>query len=81
MSRNEIVERVTGIVAREANVTLKNMDLSTRLESIDIDSLDMIKVAGAIEKDFNVTIVTAELMQMNTFGDIVSGLESKLSLN
>jgi acyl carrier protein len=81
MSRNEIVERVTGIVAREANVTLENMDLSTRLESIDIDSLDMIKVAGAIEKDFNVTIVTAELMQMNTFGDIVSGLETKLSLN
>jgi acyl carrier protein len=81
MSRNEIVERVTGIVAREANVTLDNMDLSTRLESIDIDSLDMIKVAGAIEKDFNVTIVTAELMQMNTFGDIVIGLESKLSLN
>jgi len=81
MSRNEIVERVTGIVAREANVTLENMDLSTRLESIDIDSLDMIKVAGAIEKDFNVTIVTTELLQMNTFGDIVIGLESKLALN
>ena len=81
MSRNEIVERVTGIVAREANVTLENMDLSTRLESIDIDSLDMIKVAGAIEKDFNVTIVTTELLQMNTFGDIVIGLESKLAVN
>jgi len=81
MSRNEIVERVTGIVAREANVTLENMDLSTRLESIDIDSLDMIKVAGAIERDFNVTIVTTELLQMNTFGDIVIGLESKLALN
>jgi len=81
MSRNEIVERVTGIVAREANVTLENMDLSTRLESIDIDSLDMIKVAGAIEKDFNVTIVTTELLQMNTFGDIVIGLETKLALN
>ena len=81
MSRNEIVQRVTGIVAREANVTLEDMDLSTRLESIDIDSLDMIKVAGAIEKDFNVTIVTTELLQMNTFGDIVIGLESKLALN
>jgi acyl carrier protein len=81
MGRNEIVKRVTDIVAREVNISLNNMDLSTRLESIDIDSLDMIKVAAAIEKNFNVTIVTSELVQMNTFGDIVAGLEQKLAVS
>jgi acyl carrier protein len=79
MSRDEIVERVTGIVAKETNIDLGDVDLGTKLESIDIDSLDMIKVAVALEKHFNVTIVTAELMQMDTFGDIVSGLEGKLA--
>lgn len=81
MGRNEIAERVTDIVSREANITLGNMDLSTQLATIDIDSLDLIKVAVAIEKDFNVTIVTSELMQMTTFGDIVTGLENKLALS
>jgi acyl carrier protein len=81
MRRNEIVERVTGIVAQEANITLEDIDLDTKLDSIEIDSLDMIKVAAAIEKDFNITIVTADLMQMDTFGDIVNGLESKLALS
>jgi acyl carrier protein len=80
MGRNEIFARVTDIVAREVNIIVDNMDLSTRLETIDIDSLDMIKVAAAIEKDFDVTIDTSELMQMNTFGDIVSGLERKLAI-
>ena len=80
MGRNEIFARVTDIVACEIQISLNNMDLTTRLETIDIDSLDMIKVAAAIEKNFNVTIVTSELMQMNTFGDIVSRLEQKLAL-
>lgn len=80
MGRNEIFSRVTDIVAREVDISIHNMDLTTRLETIDIDSLDMIKVAAAIEKTFNVTIVTSELMQMNTFGDIVTGLERKLTI-
>ena len=81
MRRNEIVERVTGIVAQETNITLGDIDLNTKLESINIDSLDMLKVAAAIEKSFNVTIITTELMQMDTFSDIVNGLESKLTMN
>ena len=63
MGRNEIFERVIGIVARETNLPLVNMDLSTRLESIEIDSLDLIKVAAALESDFDVTIQTADLMK------------------
>jgi acyl carrier protein len=81
MSRNEILERVKGIVARETNLGVGNIDLDTKLESIHIDSLDLIRVAAAIENDFKVTIMTTDLMQMITFGDMITGLESKLAGN
>lgn len=81
MSRNEIFERVTGIIARETKRPVGDIDLNTRLESIHIDSLDLIRVAAAIENDFKVTIMTTDLMQMITFGDMITGLENKLALN
>lgn len=79
MSREELIERVKEIIAQEAKISLNGVQLDTRLEDINIDSLDMIEVALALEKSFNITIVTTELLQFETFGDVIAELERKLS--
>ena len=79
MSREELIERVKRIIAQEAKISLNGVTLETRLEDINIDSLDMIEVALALEKSFNITIVTTELLQFETFEDVIAELERKLS--
>jgi acyl carrier protein len=79
MSREELIKRVKEIIAQEAKISLNGVQLETRLEDINIDSLDMIEVALALEKSFNITIVTTELLQFETFGDVIAELERKLS--
>lgn len=79
MTREELIERVKETIAQEANISLTGVHLDTRLEDVNIDSLDMIEVALALEKTFNITIVTTELLRFQTFGDVIEELQRKLA--
>lgn len=79
MNRDDLIEHVKETIAREVNISLADVDLDTRLEAINIDSLDMIEVALALEKTFNITIVTSELLRFQTFGDVIEELQRKLA--
>ncbi len=80
MNREELMSTVREIISREAKINTDNIELDTELMSLDIDSLDMMKVALALEKSFDITITTAELAQIRTFGDVINGLESKITI-
>jgi len=79
MTREELIERVKETIAKETNISFSGVHLDTRLEDVNIDSLDMIEVALALEKTFNITIVTTELLRFQTFGDVIEELQRKLS--
>lgn len=79
MTREELIERVKETIAQEVNISLDGADLDTRLEDLNIDSLDMIEVAVVLEKSFNITIMTSELLQIETVGDVIDELEHKVA--
>jgi len=60
------------------DISFKQVEEDTLLEDLDIDSLDVMKLAVVIEKHFNIEITTKELENLQSFGDIISTLEMKI---
>ena len=78
MDRKNLIADVKTIFEKELKVRADHLDLDTRLAEIDIDSLDVIKIALAVEKSFHVHITTGEIQGIERFGDIIDRLETKL---
>lgn len=78
MNKNELIEVVKDIMSQELMITMDSVELDTDLENLDIDSLDVMKMAIALENTFDIRIETRELTQIETFGDVISGIEDKL---
>ena len=78
MKREELIMTVKSIISQEIEIPVDSIELDTPLADLDIDSLDVLKLAAAFEKSFNITISTAELMQIKTVGDIITGLERQV---
>lgn len=79
MTQKSILATVRQTIAHETGVPLDSIGLDTPLETMNIDSLDFLRIAASLEKQFQITISTAELTQIRTVGDIVSGLGNKLT--
>ena len=78
MKREELIVTVISMISQEVEVPVDNIELGMELADLNIDSLDVLKLAAAFEKSFNITISTAELMQIKTVGDIITGLERQV---
>ena len=81
MKREELIGTVKTIIGREVEIPIDNLELSTQLADLNIDSLDVLKLGLALEKSFNIRLSTTELVRIKTFGDIVAGLEDRLAAN
>ncbi len=79
MNREELMKLARTIISEEAKIEPDLIQPDIELRSLDIDSLDMLKVALVLEKSFDVTITTLELEEIKTFNDVLNGLESKIA--
>jgi acyl carrier protein len=79
MERAEIIATVNEMISQETHVPKEKLDLDASLTDLDIDSLDILKLAAGFERVFNIKISTAELMEIRTVGDIVVGIARKTS--
>ena len=79
MKREDLAITVREMVSREIGTPADRIGMDTTLVMLDIDSLDVLRLAETFEKTFKITISTAELTQIETIGDIVAGLERKLT--
>jgi acyl carrier protein len=80
MDRAKLVEQVKIIVNRETKIPLDDLTSGSRLGDFDIDSLDILKLALAFEKTFSIELAPAELAEVETFDDVIAGIEGKLTL-
>jgi acyl carrier protein len=73
----EYLVTIRALLAEQTKRSMDEFNLDSTLADIDLDSLDVVKLAGAAERTFGVTISTQELMTAKTLGDIVVGLREK----
>ena len=58
-------------------VDLSNVTLDTTLESLDIDSLDLVEAMMDLEEEFGVQFTNDEILTLKTVKDVVTLVESK----
>jgi acyl carrier protein len=79
MKQAELLDTVINTMSREVGIAAEGIGMETTLEGLNIDSLDVLRIAESFEKTFQIRISTAELLKIRTVGDIVAGLETKLT--
>ena len=79
MNHADLLDTVRNTISREIGTVADGIGLDTTLDMLNIDSLDVLRIAESFEKTFEIRISTAELTQIRTIGDIVAGLQSKLT--
>ena len=79
MERNEILERITPIFQQVFNDN--TLVLTEDMEKEDFDNWDsvtLMMLVAMIEKDFCITFKLREVGMLNSIGDFLRAIESKL---
>ena len=70
--------KVKGIIADQLEVAVDKLTMETTFEDIDADSLDIVELVMALEEEFDLEISDQEIENINTVGDVVKFIESKV---
>lgn len=73
-----IEEKVKEIISEQLEVAADKLTAETTFEEIDADSLDIVELVMGLEEEFDLEISDHEIEEINTIGDIVNFIESKL---
>lgn len=69
-------QKIKEILAEELSVDIEEINLDTNLkDDLNADSIDMMQVIDVLEQEFDVEVDTAELVNIETVGDILAYIE------
>lgn len=73
MIRDELIE----LANDNLDIDFSEMEMSTKLSDLDIDSIDMLDFIMLIEDKYDIEFEEDELDEIETLGDIAELIESK----
>lgn len=73
-----VQDKVKEIVAQQLEVDINNLTPETTFEEIDADSLDIVELVMALEEEFELEISDQEIENIQTVGDVIKFIESKV---
>ena len=76
-----IAERCLTMIANQKSISVESIQPSQSLEELQFDSLDKVTLVFDIEEEFHLTITDDELASLLTVGDIINGVEQKVTLS
>jgi acyl carrier protein len=74
----KLEERVLDL-AREFAETDDEIDRSSELSAIEVDSLDLVEIGQIVEEEFGVTVQPEDIQGVETVGGIIDVLASRAS--
>lgn len=73
MIRDELI----ALANENLDIDFSEMEMTTQLSDLDIDSIDMLDLIMLIEEKFEIEFEEDELDEIETLGDIAELIESK----
>ncbi|MGQ0675818.1 MAG: phosphopantetheine-binding protein [Rhodospirillales bacterium] len=71
----QIAEKIMDIIAKEAKLDRAALALDTRLDTLKIESLDLVQILFALEDEFDVYVpYNDEAYKLETLRDVVDGV-------
>lgn len=80
MQQDDIIAILKDFFHEYLEIPPTNITMDTSLVEINVDSLDLIKLALACESRFQIRIDTEDLAGIVTFGNIVERVEKKIQV-
>ena len=80
MSREELTERVRGIIASSQRLPQEKVMAESTFQELGIDSLDGINILFAVESEFNINIPDDAAQNIRSVRDVVEGIAKLLNL-
>ncbi len=79
MTREEIFEKVSQILAEELGLDPESIDMDANfIEDLNADSLDIVDLVVEMEHEFDLSIPDDEAEQIKTVGDAVNYIADNL---
>ncbi len=80
MTNEEIIEKIASVLADEFEVdpTIITPD-GLLMETLELDSLDLVDVVVLIEQNFGITLVGPDFIDIKTFQDFYNLIISKVN--
>ncbi len=76
----EIKEKIFDIVAKEARIDRESLSLDSKLEDLNIESLDMVQILFGIEDSFDVYVPQDDdSFKLETMADVVNGVKQLIA--
>lgn len=80
MTNEEIIEKIKQTLAAEFEVSVETMTPEAPLmETLDLDSLDMVDVVVLLEKNFGFTATQQDFLGVHTFQDFYNLVINRLN--
>jgi acyl carrier protein len=76
---NELIARVTGVIARTQHIAPETVTIDSTFEELKIDSLDGINILFALESEFDVDIPDDAARQIRSVREMVEGIDKLLA--
>lgn len=73
--------RLGSILGRSFQINANNLQESTELASLGIDSLSLVELANSVETEFGVPVDDKAIENLKTFGDLVAHISLSLPEN
>jgi acyl carrier protein len=81
VTKQELREAVEGFVSSVTGEAATDVRDETRLDDLDMDSLDVVELALEIEDAYAIDIPDAEIARFQTVGDVIDSAWSKMPLD
>ncbi|MFF4941291.1 phosphopantetheine-binding protein [Streptomyces rubiginosohelvolus] len=75
---NDVQDRFYSLLGAKIGVETESLTEGTTLESLDLDSLLIVEISVAVEKEFGVVLDELQLAPERTVGEVVGTLDGRL---
>lgn len=77
-----LFEEIKEVISKQLNVDSKELTLETSfVNDLGVDSLNSIELVMELEEKFNLEIPDEDAGEMNTIGDVVKYIASKINMD
>ncbi|REJ75230.1 MAG: acyl carrier protein [Acidobacteria bacterium] len=76
----EIADKTISVIAEFKEMEKDKISVDTKLDSLEMDSLDALNLVFELEEAFDITIPDEQAFETKTVGEMVEGIETLLEM-
>lgn len=75
LTKEDVFKKVASVAKEHLEIESEELEMSTKFEELDVDSLDIVEMTMALEEEFSVEIPDELLENIEKIEDIVNHIQ------